>query len=72
MLDMAPTIDRCEISIPYQMPSALKIPFHYMERVPKIIAINSFFKLQSAFLIISNHNSFRVLFDKIASVYFMF
>ena len=26
-------------------------------------------KLQSAFLVISNHNSFRALFDKIASVY---
>jgi len=43
------------------------------ESVPKIIInniINVFFKLQSAFLVIANHNSFRVLFDKIASVYF--
>jgi len=29
-------------------------------------------KLQSAFLVISNHESFRVLFDKVASVYFIF
>ena len=44
------------------------------ESVPKIIINNAinlfFFKLQSAFLQ-SNHNSFRVLFDKIASVYFI-
>jgi len=33
---------------------------------------NLFFKLKSAFLLISNHNSFRVLFHKIASVYFLF
>jgi len=32
---------------------------------------NFFLKLQSAFLVISNHNSFRVLFGKIASVYFI-
>jgi len=35
-------------------------------------AINLLFKLQSAFLLILNLNSFlRVLFDKIASVYFI-
>jgi len=28
-------------------------------------------KLQSAFLVISNHKSFRVLFDKVAPVYFI-
>jgi len=33
---------------------------------------NSFFlKLQSSLLVISKHNSFQVLFDKIASVYFI-
>ena len=43
------------------------------ESVPRIIindAVNLFFKPVSIFLI-SNHNSFRVLFDKIASVYFI-
>jgi len=36
--------------------------------VPKIIindTVNFFLKLHSAFLVILNHNSFRVLFDKI-------
>jgi len=34
--------------------------------------ISLFFKLQSTFLVISNRNSFRVLFfGKIASVYFI-
>jgi len=48
------------------------------ESVPKIVindAINFiFFKLQSVISILPtlNHNSFRVLFDKIASVYFIF
>jgi len=45
------------------------------ESVPKIIPKwhDEFisFKLQSAFFLISNHDSFRVLFDKIASVYFI-
>jgi len=43
------------------------------ESVPKIIindAINLFFKPISS-LLISNHNSFRVLFGKIVSVYFI-
>jgi len=45
------------------------------ESVPKIIirdALNLFF-FESAIsiLVISNHNSFGVLFDKIASVYFI-
>jgi len=31
-----------------------------------------FLELQSAFWLISNHNSVRVLFHNIASVYFMF
>ena len=42
------------------------------ESAPKIIinnTINSFLTAISI-LVISNHNSFRVLFDKIASVYF--
>jgi len=44
------------------------------ESIPIIIInntinLNLFFKLVSI-LLISNHNSFRVLFDKIASVYF--
>jgi len=44
------------------------------ESVPNIIineTVNVFLKLQSPFLVISNHSSFRVLFDKIASVYFI-
>jgi len=43
------------------------------ESVPKIIINNNTINfLYTAFsiLVISNHNSFRVLFDKIASVYF--
>jgi len=44
--------------------------------VPKIITNNTlklfFFKLQSiSILVISNRNSFRVLFDEIASVYIL-
>jgi len=41
------------------------------ERVPKIIindTIIFFFETAISILLISNHNSFRVLFDKIASV----
>jgi len=41
--------------------------------VRKIIindAVNLFFKTAVGILLISNHNSLRVLFDKIASVYF--
>ena len=44
------------------------------ESVPKIIinnAINVFFKPAISILVISNRNSFRVPFDKIASVYFV-
>ena len=44
------------------------------ESVPKILIndkINLFRKTAISILIISNHNSFRVLFDKIGSVYFM-
>jgi len=40
--------------------------------VPKIIiddTINLFLKTAIRILVISNHNSFRVLFDKIASVF---
>jgi len=42
------------------------------ESAPKIIISNTslFFKTAISILVISNHNSFRVLFDKIASVYF--
>jgi len=43
------------------------------ESVPKIIlnsTINLLFKTAISILAISNRNSFRVLFDKIASVYF--
>ena len=43
------------------------------ESVLKIIVnntINLFFKTAIGILVISNHNSFRVLFDKIASMYF--
>jgi len=42
------------------------------ESLPKIVvndAISIFFNAMSI-LVISNHNSLRVLFDKIASVYF--
>ena len=41
--------------------------------MPKIIINNTtnlFFKTTVSILLISNHSSFRVLFDKIASVYF--
>ena len=45
------------------------------ESMPKIIMNNTinllFFKTAISILIISNHNSLRVLFDKIASVYFI-
>ena len=44
------------------------------ESVPKIIlnsTINLFLKTAISLLVISNHNSFRVLFDKIASIYFI-
>jgi len=40
--------------------------------VPKIIinnTINLFFQTAISILLISNHNNFRVLFDKIASMY---
>jgi len=43
------------------------------ESVPKIIqnnTIRQFFKTAITILLIFNHNSFRVLVDKIASVYF--
>ena len=43
------------------------------ESVPKIIINNTtnlFFKTAVSILLISNHSSFRVLFDKIDSVYF--
>jgi len=42
------------------------------ESAPKIIISNThlFFKTAISILVISNHNSFRVLFDKIVSVYF--
>jgi len=33
--------------------------------------INLFFETAISVLLISKHNSFRVLFDKIASVYFL-
>ena len=45
-----------------------------IENVPKIIindTINLFSKTEINILLISNHNSFRVLFDKIASLYFI-
>jgi len=43
------------------------------ESAPKSIISNTnlFFKTAISILVISNHNSFRVLFDKIASVYFV-
>jgi len=44
------------------------------ESVPKIIindTINFFFRTAISILVISNYNSFRELFDKIASVYFI-
>ena len=44
------------------------------ESVPKIIinnTMNLFFKSAINILVVSNHNSFRALFDKIASVYFI-
>ena len=42
-------------------------------RLPSHPIINNtiFFKTAISILLISNHNSFRVLFDKIASVYFI-
>jgi len=47
---------------------------HRSKSVPKIImndTIYVFCKTAIRILVISNHNSFRVLFDKIASVYFI-
>jgi len=43
------------------------------ESVPKIKRHDTinFFKTAISLLVISNHNSFRVLFDIIASVYFI-
>jgi len=44
------------------------------ESEPKIIIndmMNLFFKTAVSILVISNHNGFRVLFVKIASVYFV-
>ena len=44
------------------------------ERVPEIIindTINLIFKSAVNILVMSNHNSFRVLFDNFASVYFI-
>jgi len=44
------------------------------DSVPKIIINDTYtvlFKTTIRILIISNHNSFQVLFDKIASVYFI-
>jgi len=44
------------------------------ESMPKIVmndTINLFFKTEISILVISNHKSFQVLFDKIASVYFI-
>jgi len=44
------------------------------ENVPKITIngiLNLLFKVAISILLISNHNSFRVMFDKIASVYFI-
>ena len=51
-------------------------PHHYTadDSVPKIIVndtINAFLKTAVGILPISNHNSLRVLADKIASVYFI-
>jgi len=43
------------------------------ESVPKIILSDTLiFKTAMSVLVISNHNSFRVLSDKLASVYFLF
>jgi len=45
-----------------------------IQSVPKIIINDTdtvLFKTTIRILIISNHNSFQVLFDKIASVYFI-
>jgi len=43
------------------------------ENVPKIIINNTqkIFLTAISIFLVSNHNSFRVLFDKIASVYFI-
>ena len=44
------------------------------ESVPKIIinnTMNLLFKTAISILVISNHNSYRVLFDKIAGVHFI-
>jgi len=44
------------------------------ESVPKIVVnstVDLFSKTAISISVISNHNRFRVLFDKIASVYFM-
>jgi len=44
------------------------------ESVPTVIVngtVNLFFKTAIGILLISNHNSFRVMFDKIASAHFI-
>ena len=43
-----------------------------MPKIKTDNTINSFFKTAISILVISNHDSFRVLFDKIASVYILF
>ena len=54
---------------------ALEYAFHCIgnESVPKIIIndTNLYFKTAISMLVISNHNSFRVLFDKIAFIHFV-
>jgi len=41
------------------------------ESVPKIIINDTIIFFLNCILVISNNNSFRVLFDKIASMYFI-
>jgi len=66
---MTPTLDS-----PVALALFINIIVTEKESVPKIITnntINLFFKTAISILLISNHNSFRVLFDIIASVYFI-
>ena len=45
--------------------------YYYYYKIIVSDAIGLFFKTAISILLISNRNSFRVLFDKIASVYFI-
>ena len=64
-VDLSPAVS------PYALRSHIRIG---NESVPKVIindTMKCFSETALSILVISNHNSFRVLFDKIAFVYFI-